>query len=119
MKSKTNPYKKLNYKNKATYEHTIKAEKVLGRKLKQNEIVHHINGNPKDNSNGNLAIIEESIHQYLHQRLEAFKNSGNPEYRRCRYCKLYDDIKNMVVYIDRKYHKKCERLYRGTLPNGH
>ena len=119
MKSKTNPYKKLNYKNKATYEHTIKAENVLGRKLKQNEIVHHLDGNPKNRSNNNLVIIERNMHNYLHRRLRSFMAVGNVNYRRCRYCKVYDDPINMMRYQDRIYHQKCERLYRKSLRNGH
>ena len=119
MKSKTNPYKKLNYNNKATYEHSIKAEKVLGRKLKHNEIVHHIDGNPKNNLNENLAIIERKMHNYLHIKIRAFNSTGNANYRMCRYCKKYDSKQNMMIYADRVYHQQCERLYRSRLTNGH
>ncbi len=41
-------------------------EKILGRKLKEKEVVHHIDGNPKNNSISNLRVMTWSAHSILH-----------------------------------------------------
>ena len=62
---------------KRVYEHIMKAENALGRKLRQiskghpdNEVVHHINGDKTDNRNENLLICTHRYHTALHRRLE-------------------------------------------------
>jgi len=47
-------------------EHLVEGEKVLGRKLKKNECVHHIDCDPSNNKNSNLLICERSYHHWLH-----------------------------------------------------
>lgn len=47
-------------------EHRCLATKVIGRKLSKNDIVHHINGNPKDNSLSNLLVLSNKNHVRLH-----------------------------------------------------
>jgi len=46
--------------------HVLVVEKVLGRKLKPNEVVHHINGNPFDCRRENLMVMRQSEHARLH-----------------------------------------------------
>lgn len=42
------------------------AEETLGRKLTSNEVVHHIDENPNNNSLDNLMVMSRSLHGRLH-----------------------------------------------------
>lgn len=48
------------------YLHRLLAEASLGRFLKENEIVHHIDHNPDNNHWDNLEVMTQSAHASLH-----------------------------------------------------
>jgi len=52
-------------------EHVLVAEKMIGRKLLRNEVVHHINGIKLDNQETNLIVLTRAQHRKLHAQLEA------------------------------------------------
>ena len=47
-------------------DHRLVVEKTLGRYLDPKEIVHHINGDPRDNRPENLEVISRSQHVHNH-----------------------------------------------------
>jgi len=50
--------------------HRLIAEKALGRKLKANEIPHHLDNNGLNNANDNLVICTRAYHAMIHHRME-------------------------------------------------
>jgi hypothetical protein len=56
-------------KRKRTMEHRLIMKNMLGRFLKKNEVVHHINGDRIDNRPKNLMIMSNSEHMRLHKNL--------------------------------------------------
>ena len=92
-------------KSKYTLAHRLEAEKDLGRYLKPKEQVHH-----HYLANGNVLLIvckNQRAHTFLHICEEAFRYCGNLCWRKCKFCKQYDDTKNLSVTKLHIYHKKC------------
>jgi hypothetical protein len=52
--------------NKKIAEHRFVAEAVIGRKLKENEVVHHIDTNKLNNSPENLVVLTRDKHAKIH-----------------------------------------------------
>lgn len=47
-------------------EHVAVMENTIGRKLHNNEVVHHIDGNRQNNAISNLLLMERGVHSSLH-----------------------------------------------------
>ena len=88
----------------------LEVEKTLGRYLKLTEVIHH-----HYLKNGDVFFIickNTKIHNYIHAHEEAFRYCGNPHWRKCKYCKQYDDPKNLTQPKSGSiYHKSCAADY--------
>lgn len=60
------PWHPNNTKKNYSYLHRIVAEAKLGRFLREDEIVHHKDGNKENNHWDNLEIMTQSEHIHLH-----------------------------------------------------
>ena len=99
-------------------QHVLVAEAILGHALPQGAVVHHTDGNGRNNVPSNLVICpSEGYHQLLHLRQRAFEGSGNPAWRKCPFCKQWDDPETMIVVGDvprrnkRYCHRRCKAAY--------
>jgi len=93
-------------------EHILIAEKVLGKYLPINVIVHHINEDKTNNKNDNLVVCQDdNYHRTIHKRMKSLKECGNPNWEKCAYCKQYDDPDNLTHYKYNQFHKKCRNEY--------
>jgi superfamily II DNA helicase RecQ len=64
-------------------EHRYIAKRLLGRELRRNEVVHHINGNKTDNDLRNLCLMDREKHEYFHSWLiwKRKKSGAYPPFR--------------------------------------
>lgn len=50
------------------FEHRRVARVKIGRELQPNEVVHHIDGNKRNNNPNNLQVMTRADHMRLHMR---------------------------------------------------
>lgn len=92
-------------------EHVLVVEKALGKPVPSNVEIHHVNEDGTDNSHGNLVACESrGYHKLLHQRLRAYRACGHAHWRKCQFCRQYDDPARLYTG-GRVYHRSCENKY--------
>ena len=110
-------YKRVMTAGISKQEHTILAERALGRPLPPEAVVHHVNENRSDNhAPFNLVICpNRAYHKLIHQRMDAMKACGHADWLKCMFCKQYSPPEEIVQTRATKYHRACEREYRNRL----
>ena len=75
-KKSVNKYKFVHDRSRNTSvgQHVVIAEKMIGRKLKNNECVHHINGIKSDNRYENLKVMTRRAHLVFHNKGKKYPN---------------------------------------------
>ncbi|MGO9374045.1 MAG: HNH endonuclease [Syntrophobacteraceae bacterium] len=93
-------------------EHILVAEKVLGKPLPERAQVHHHNGDKTDNY-GNLVICQDdAYHKLIERRTKAYFACGHADWRKCQFCKRYDDPENLKQYGKHSMHSECCNKYQ-------
>lgn len=89
--------------------HRLIAEIAIGHPLPPKAKVHHFDENRHNNSPDNLVVCpDDAYHRLLHLRMRALREAGNANYRKCCYCKRWDDPKNMSIFKrSGSWHKAC------------
>ena len=91
------------------YEHILIIEKLLDKYLPNNVEIHHYDGRQ---NNKDLVVCENhKYHMLLHTRTRALKECGDPNKRKCPFCKQYDFIENMNQNKYSFQHRSCHNKY--------
>ena len=113
-----NGYEEVQINNKHYYKHRLVAKQILGRDLKPEEVVHHIDENRANNSKDNLMVFRSTRdHSLFHSGYKIKKVKGvwrvaeDPKLARlCPICK-----KNIM---GKKKSKSCAECYRKLIKKG-
>lgn len=94
-------------------EHVAIAEAALCKPLPEEAEVHHVDGNPANNSNDNLVICpDHAYHMLLHRRQRAYEECVDANLLRCRICGNYDSADALYITDSNCHHRECKSLYQ-------
>ena len=94
-------------------QHVLVMEAAIGRSVLPGEVVHHRDRNRQNNELSNLVLCaSQAEHKELHLQEDAVAAGSPPHYRRCAFCRAYDDTAAMTKTGNshkghRHYHKSC------------
>lgn len=96
------------YKNRGVrHEHRLVAEQKLGRPLRPGEVVHHIDGDSRNNAPGNLEVLAS---QAEHARLH-FLGAKRPPRLLCKNGHPLSADNVLITSIGRRRCLTCTRAY--------
>lgn len=72
--------------NKGRSVHVVKMESRIGRRLNDDECVHHIDGDRTNNDENNIALLTRSGHARLHRHEDALANKTRERDENGRFC---------------------------------
>lgn len=99
--------------NKWVRKHRVIMEERLGRKLKRNEVVHHIDGNKLNNNIDNLKVMTYGEHQNLHRL--GIKLSEDT----CKKMSIVSKERNLKPEYNKMISERCKKQHEeGVLGNG-
>ena len=91
-------------------EHILISEKILNKFLPQKAVIHH---HPKNPSLQLVICENQGYHLLLHRRQIALRACGHANWRKCQFCKQYDDPRNLKIYHHQApHHILCRHEYR-------
>src|ERR1700719_4302397 len=98
---------------KLLYHHIVVAEAALGRPVPDGAEVHHVDGDTSNSESTNLVICPSHAYHFLIElRTKAYEACGDPNKRKCTYCKQWDDPVNLYFRPSRPSqgeHISCRR----------
>lgn len=89
------------------FAHRLIAEKALGKTLPTGVVVHH-------HTPHQLVVCQDdAYHKLLHLRTRALYASGHASWRKCQFCKQWDDPVNLFLNARHRhsYHRACNAAY--------
>lgn len=94
------------------FEHVRMAESAVGHALPRGAEVHHVDGDPGNNTWGNLVVCQDSgYHDLLHQRTNALFACGHADWRKCRFCGYHGMPSNLYISKSVVHHRQCASEY--------
>lgn len=104
-------------KNGSVMLQVIIASKIIGRPLKENEVVHHVDENKLNNSPNNLMIFNsQSDHSRYHKMLNSKEDYVLYSKNKIYFCTMADDffgkrkIYRQVIYKNGKTEKRISKI---------
>lgn len=93
---------------KLVREHQLAVEKAYGKPLPPGSQIHHIDENKSNNVGSNLVLCpSDAYHKLLHLRQAALDACGNASFRKCQFCRQWDDPAGMKYNSRMFHHAAC------------
>ncbi len=100
---------------KKVADHRAAMEVELGRPLRPNEVVHHLDGDKLNNSIENLAVLSRDEHQRLHQLGSVRRRWSKAEVRRaCDLRRRGMTIQQIALVLGRPFSSTADTLRRAA-----